>query len=610
MYLYKHVSDLISLYVAFGQTLKSTTFQVFLHIYYYFQLFKCMKFVFQAPIQCCICAFSCTSEDCLQLVEYDPEEDGIHFWSDQTCMGDEIGYTFLNLMMSSSMTFSGFCDHMNSIYKSRDTNFSFVCKQTFIDWWYSWAAAFKFDFRKDADPWCKDHPKVLVGDGTHTGISLKHLDMTAIEAEEVNTNVRTVHIRYDRHFISEPDEAATMTKADLAAKRSELSSARSHLRKICEYHMFGKEYKLDCKHCIENHVYGTEHPMVCQEMQSKNQILVNNCKGDNTKSLVNILLNFHDRNLSQPFMNAIANFFLLLSCDVTPVSAVVPFKCLDDVERVIAMLENTADYNFITNQGLHTAPELEKLLEKAVVEEKEDECKFVFGFVKELVRRVREVHQRDPPTAEAEELPNTYQPARGVFYYFSQSGEQLRKIPHYIKNGRADENEQEACHKYYPKVGKYGFCYMFFWLCPLHGHCYGGHLIKENEGRKDPFSSLYKYMRDAPDVVFYDNSCQLSQYCLNREPAFFRGTRMYHDVFHGYSHKCGQAFKSRRIPSLQVNSEICEQFNSMLKGIRHIGSHMRQDHFMFLIQFVVHFWNKRKTKNFEEFERKCIGSLM
>ena len=44
------------------------------------------------------------------------------------------------------------------------------------------------------------------------------------------------------------------------------------------------------------------------------------------------------------------------------------------------------------------------------------------------------------------------------------------------------------------------------------------------EGRKDPFSSLYKYKPTAPDELFYDFECQLNEYCLNRTPHFFRCT--------------------------------------------------------------------------------------
>ena len=61
---------------------------------------------------------------------------------------------------------------------------------------------------------------------------------------------------------------------------------------------------------------------------------------------------------------------------------------------------------------------------------------------------------------------------------------------------------------------------MFLWFCPMHGHCYGFHIIEGAEGRKDAFDSAYKYMEEAPEELYYDYSFSLNEYCLNREPAF------------------------------------------------------------------------------------------
>ena len=63
--------------------------------------------------------------------------------------------------------------------------------------------------------------------------------------------------------------------------------------------------------------------------------------------------------------------------------------------------------------------------------------------------------------------------------------------------------------------------------------------------------------------------CQYSEYCLNREPYYFRCIRFWHDLFHGIPHKYGKAFKSSRVSSLTgINSETCEQLNSYLQYIK------------------------------------------
>ena len=40
----------------------------------------------------------------------------------------------------------------------------------------------------------------------------------------------------------------------------------------------------------------------------------------------------------------------------------------------------------------------------------------------------------------------------------------------------------------------------------------------------------------APKVIVYDNGCNLHQYCLNREPDYFRESRFLVDRFHWPNH--------------------------------------------------------------------------
>ena len=41
----------------------------------------------------------------------------------------------------------------------------------------------------------------------------------------------------------------------------------------------------------------------------------------------------------------------------------------------------------------------------------------------------------------------------------------------------------------------------------------------------------------APSLVGYDNSCNLHEYCLNRDPGFFKHTKFFVDRFHWFNHK-------------------------------------------------------------------------
>ena len=151
---------------------------------------------------------------------------------------------------------------------------------------------------------------------------------------------------------------------------------------------------------------------------------------------------------------------------------------------------------------------------------------------------------------------------------------------------------------------------MFLFFCPYHGHCYGFHLIEGGEGRKDPFAAVTKYMPNPPEDIYYDFACGLSSYSLNREPSFWRGVRVWHDLFHGVGHIGGSSFMTSRIKGMKAaNSEICEQFNSYLQCIKYTGSHMSQPHFMLFAQFMIYLWNTEKTSRFQGLAKIALGGL-
>ena len=100
---------------------------------------------------------------------------------------------------------------------------------------------------------------------------------------------------------------------------------------------------------------------------------------------------------------------------------------------------------------------------------------------------------------------------------FTEHGGQIRKQPHYnIQSTWSNYDDHPiadgVCQKKYPLVSYGGYSYMLLWFCPVHGHSYGFHIISGSEGRKDPFSSLYKYKPNAPQELYYDFACQLSEF--------------------------------------------------------------------------------------------------
>ena len=534
-------------------------------------------------MKCVMATRKCRRGTC--VIEYNPDDDSVFFWSRCTCFSDDIGYLFLHHVLTMKCSFTAFCQNITVRYRIYDLNAApFVSVATFIKWFFSWAAALPFDFKEDIDPWCRHSPKMLAGDGTHVGVTLRQMTITPIEQAEEQEEVATLHRRYDRVLLYQDDSCSPQ----------ELRAARNHLKDICK-RVMGERVEMPVNEDAVNH------------------LLLKVCLAPEVRKLVEGLVK---RSFEHNVLISVADVLFVLGCDA-PVSALLPYNCIDVVREVVRNLQLATAPNDCLESLNSISPELKRLLRAANITHCQEDKTIVYNFVLYLCDRVLHVHSRDKDAPVPVPVPGSFRPSSGVAYNFTPTGEQVRKLPRYQINKETRQNqhddppaEEERCRKVYPQVSRGGYSYMFLWFCPVHGHCYGFHLISGGEGRKDPFSSLFKYMERAPEVVFYDNACQLSEYCLNREPAFFKNTRFFHDCFHGFTHKCAKTFRSARLPSLKVNSEICEQFNSRLQCIKYTGTHLSQARFVFLTQLVLHFWNQEKTQLFrKKLEVACQGML-
>lgn len=140
-------------------------------------------------------------------MQYDPREDGIFFWSAETCLGDEIGYSFIHKLITMNCSFMAFCKDMNVEYSEHNSDAHFISETTFINWFFAWAGALQLDFRRDQDPFCKNNPRYLVGDGTHMGISGHHMNVIPIDDTECDTEIPVLHKRFNRVFLFESENA-------------------------------------------------------------------------------------------------------------------------------------------------------------------------------------------------------------------------------------------------------------------------------------------------------------------------------------------------------------------------------------------------------------------
>ena len=126
--------------------------------------------------------------------------------------------------------------------------------------------------------------------------------------------------------------------------------------------------------------------------------------------------------------------------------------------------------------------------------------------------------------------------------------------------------------------------------------CYGFEVMRSCESPKHPFSIFLQRFQKAPQVIVYDNACKLHQYCLNREPHFFRSTLFAVDRFHWQGHVgcsagyCLNGYKQMAIKD--INSQVNEQANAGLQRIRGQLAYNTPENFMFTLKHFLSLKNK------------------
>jgi hypothetical protein len=526
------------------------------------------SFLFQAPIRCRVFYLKCLEDTgiCEHKLQYSGKEDSVFLWSRQVAAPDEIGWDFVNRVLTCKTSFSAFCNDMSRIYRSiHPLSAAFMNKSTFISWFFAWCGKMNIDFRDHIDPWCRNNPKSIAGDGTHIGLPFRRLDISPIEKADTEEKKKPNHKRFQRVLMPY------------------IPGVEDHIVRRARQHV-----KNTAKRFLSHDVPTID--AATKTIEDENVLQV--CPQDRRcKDLISLFLK---EDLPAPLKQALAEMFFLLSSDAA-ITTVVPRRFHADVLA--------ATYPPFTNTFNSFCPELGHALELSATHGKGD---IFSNFLMYLVDFTNEVHRDDIPYTPAVAIENSYNPESGVAYYFTPQGNIVRQLPVYeLKSASANHDDQpceeERCRKQFGRVSVGGWTYLFLWFCPIHGHCYGFHIIQGAEGRKDPFSSVYRYMPQPPKEIFYDFACSLSEYCLNREPDFFINTRTWHDVFHGVNHTCGKNFKCRRLATFSgYNTEICEQFNSFIQCIKYTGTHLSQSHFCFFVQFLIYIWNKKKTAAFQK----------
>ena len=423
----------------------------------------------------------CEKKKCTISYEDLAKEANIFFYSKNICAGDEIGWDFISAVKASKISFTSFCTQMTRQYRTTHKDAEpFMSLKTFIGWFFGWLSSFRIDFRKHIDPFCGHDPTILACDGTHIGVSVKHLNLDkAVTRNDVDEIIPNAHIRYDRTLFSE-------------------EFVRIHMKYM------SKKYMKSLK----------EENILPEDQENAQSIRVLNTLGHDPR-LKMFIHPFLFNSGQSKFLEVQAELMLQLSGDAA-IMDVIPHRCLNLLREICSKVEQNMECKKQLGDMRKYNAQVSDLVWLSM---ERGSTVNIVNFLLYLVDRIESLHRNDLDPLQIEEIANRYDPRLGVAYYFTQNGNQIRKLPRYEKSLEKAKKEPPPldgpCTKKYPKVSYGGFSYMLLWFCPVHGHSYGFHLIEGGEGPKDVMSSLLKFKPTMPQELFYDNACNLSQYCYN-----------------------------------------------------------------------------------------------
>ena len=104
----------------------------------------------------------------------------------------------------------------------------------------------------------------------------------------------------------------------------------------------------------------------------------------------------------------------------------------------------------------------------------------------------------------------------------------------YSADTKQPKRASDSCRK--ESYSHPSLCPGIFTIFCHHSVCYGFQVMDTCKSQKHPFKIFRSHFETAPSIIIYDNVCKLHQYCLNREPQFFRHTLFAVDRFHLKGH--------------------------------------------------------------------------
>jgi hypothetical protein len=123
------------------------------------------------------------------------------------------------------------------------------------------------------------------------------------------------------------------------------------------------------------------------------------------------------------------------------------------------------------------------------------------------------------------------------------------------------------------------------------GICLGFTVMANAESPRTVFEWVFTRCTLPPEIICYDNGCNLQRFCLSREPGFFGKVDFYVDHLHFMDHnRCSLEYCSANCPDIR-NSSLAEQKNSILRSLETHAGYMRQEVFLWYARYFLHRMN-------------------
>lgn len=142
--------------------------------------------------------------------------------------------------------------------------------------------------------------------------------------------------------------------------------------------------------------------------------------------------------------------------------------------------------------------------------------------------------------------------------------------------------EQFPCTKNYQPGKTMGPGTIYF-FCVEHQKCIGFIVLHKPESLRIITHTLLTRFEIMPEIILYDNGCNLNEYILNRYPNEFKNTRFLVDGFHFNSHvNCSPSYDSSALPEItrSLNTSLLEQKNSRFSKMKMTSPFLQLETFM------------------------------